>query len=193
MKINVSKSLKLSLARTVNSMASGFTLIELLVVVAIIGLLSTVVLFAVSDARNKGADAAVKENLINARTQAEIFYNANLDSYYTDLGYEVNDVCAQNASVTLASKSIYPFLNEARRASGADDITRVEYQSTEYPEGGSFTTVNCSSTGSTWMADAPLKKLQGNGSPWMFCVDSSGNAKEEATAIITSSNNTGCR
>jgi prepilin-type N-terminal cleavage/methylation domain-containing protein len=52
----------------------GFTLIELLVVIAIIGLLSAVVLASLNTARNKGSDTAVKANLVNLRSQGEIFY-----------------------------------------------------------------------------------------------------------------------
>lgn len=57
----------------------GFTLIELLVVIAIIGILSAVVLASLNTARNRGADAAVKSNLANARAEAELFYDINGD------------------------------------------------------------------------------------------------------------------
>jgi len=58
-----------------SSTRHGFTLIELLVVIAIIGILSSVVLASLNSARNKGADAAVKSNLANARAEAELFYD----------------------------------------------------------------------------------------------------------------------
>lgn len=52
----------------------GFTLIELLVVIAIIGILSSVVLASLSNARGKGNTAAIKSTLVNVRTQAELVY-----------------------------------------------------------------------------------------------------------------------
>ena len=70
----------------------GFTLIELLVVIAIIGILSSVVLASLNTARNKGADAAIKENINNARAQAEIFYDGSSNSY--------SGVCAAPTSAT---------------------------------------------------------------------------------------------
>ncbi|MCB9818706.1 type II secretion system protein [Candidatus Nomurabacteria bacterium] len=59
----------------------GFTLIELLVVIAIIGILASVVLASLNSARDKGADAATKSNLNNARAQAELYYENNGRAY----------------------------------------------------------------------------------------------------------------
>jgi prepilin-type N-terminal cleavage/methylation domain-containing protein len=53
----------------------GFTLIELLVVIAIIGILSSVVIASLSNARGKGNGAAIKQNLTSIRTQSELFYS----------------------------------------------------------------------------------------------------------------------
>jgi prepilin-type N-terminal cleavage/methylation domain-containing protein len=73
-----------------SSARRGFTLIELLVVIAIIGILSSVVLASLNTARNKGADAAIKSNIDNARAQAELWYDANSNSYA--------GVCANSAT-----------------------------------------------------------------------------------------------
>src|SRR3989338_280435 len=61
--------------------SGGFTLIELFVVVAIIGILASVVLVSLSNAKKRGEDTAVKTNLHTTINQAELFYLDNNDSY----------------------------------------------------------------------------------------------------------------
>ncbi len=55
----------------------GFTLIELLVVIAIIGMISSITLSALGKARNKGKDAAIKQQM----NQLAIIANLNFNDY----------------------------------------------------------------------------------------------------------------
>ncbi|MBI5077826.1 MAG: prepilin-type N-terminal cleavage/methylation domain-containing protein [Candidatus Yonathbacteria bacterium] len=72
--------------------SKGFTLIELLVVIAIIGILASVVLASLNSARAKGADAAIKSNVTNARAQAELFYDNNSMTYTTVCSSGTNNI-----------------------------------------------------------------------------------------------------
>lgn len=83
----------------------GFTLIELLVVIAIIGILSSVVLAQLNTSRLKGADASVRSNLNNARSQMEVYYAVNGqyncgDSKVTSMVSAAGGSCSSNASGT---------------------------------------------------------------------------------------------
>lgn len=81
---------------------SGFTLIELLVVIAIIGILSSIVLASLNSARDKGANAAVKQNLAAVRSQAEIYYDNNSLSYVGLCG-DQNIINAINSAINAGS------------------------------------------------------------------------------------------
>ena len=136
---------------------TGFTLIELLVVIAIIGILSSVVLASLNTARNKGADAAVKSNLSEARAQAELYYDANSNSYAGVCSTTaVNGVKTINASVLAASQ-----------ASGLGAIGTVAYNTAQ-----TAGTSACHDSTTTWAASAPLK----TSTAVFFCIDNTGAA-----------------
>ena len=57
--------------------SKGFTLIEILVVIAIIGILSSVVLSALNDARKRGNDARRLADIHSVQTALELYRDAN--------------------------------------------------------------------------------------------------------------------
>jgi len=60
---------------------SGFTLVELLVSIAIIGILSSIILFSITRYINSGKDSNVEGNLAILVPAGEVYYNSYNNSY----------------------------------------------------------------------------------------------------------------
>ncbi len=142
----------------------GFTLIELLVVIAIIGILSSVVLASLNTARGRGADAAIKSNLANARAEAEIFY---------DTGSTYDGVCA-----TTGTNVIGDNLQAVAAITGgtyaAGDTANV-----------SATVPVCHDSAAGWAAASATK----TGTPVAWCVDSTGVSQAAAALTVLDTDN----
>lgn len=63
-------------------MNKGFTLIELLVVIAIVGVLSSIILFSVTQYINRGKDASIQGNLVILVAAGEVWYDHNTPNSY---------------------------------------------------------------------------------------------------------------
>lgn len=64
-----------------SSSKRGFTLIELLVVISIIGLLSTLAVVSLNNARQKSRDAKRKSDLAQIQTSMELYADDNNGAY----------------------------------------------------------------------------------------------------------------
>ncbi len=128
---------------------TGFTLIELLVVISIISLLSTVVISAMSSARNKGGDAAIKSTLNNIITQS--------------LTLTILPGTVTAGACPLSGSD--PFFTDStvvRQIQSAQNLAK--------------TTANCVASGGNWAISVPLNNPQNTGGVW--CVDSDGHRGE---------------
>jgi prepilin-type N-terminal cleavage/methylation domain-containing protein len=146
----------------------GFTLIELLVVIAIIGVLSSVVLASLNSARNKGSAAAVKAQLAEMRTSAELIYDTT-GSYdtvcdaTTDTGRQFRSAFDQSSGNDLGSMCL---------SSGT---------AMAYSTGGAIAVTTKAASPGKWAAAVQLK----DGT--YFCVDWQGAAKVQAGRAIDNS------
>jgi prepilin-type N-terminal cleavage/methylation domain-containing protein len=105
----------------------GFTLIELLVVIAIIGILSSIVLVALRNARSKARDARIVSDLAQLRSMAEVAYQIDYSDFNLTSGDAktlADDVVAQGSTATLVKKtdnSEYCLYSKLNVKKGADD------------------------------------------------------------------------
>ncbi len=156
-----------------NNFSSGFTLIELLVVIAIIGILSSVVLSSLNESRIKAAAAATKNNLANARVQAELFYDSNGDSYSSPLS-----VCGSVATAN-GIKTVRAHVIAAAQAYGITPVA-ADFLSAKV---GNTTSATCHATSAGWAAEVPLKDAPGS----MWCVDANGASRAVVGSSLPSS------
>lgn len=143
----------------------GFTLIELLVVVSIIGILASVILASLSTSKNKGGDAAIKNNLLSVRAQAEIIHTGS--GCYGDNNPVGETTCAPFTEGTCTFATANTLF--------ANAIVATQIQGAVKASGGAAANAVCSSeaSGRAWAVAVVLKS--DTGAAW--CIDSSGTSK----------------
>ncbi len=85
-----------------SSHQKGFTLIELLVVISIVGLLSSVVLAALSGARNKAKDSAVIQEARQVATLMALEYSDSSSYANLQRGWIISDTVSCNPASAFA-------------------------------------------------------------------------------------------
>lgn len=149
----------------------GFTLLELLIVVGIIGLLAAVIMGSVNSGSTRGKNAAIKKNLANARTQAEVFYNTNTSAV---LSY--TNVCTNGMVGGAQGVGALVLGGAQARGFSAYSINAI----------GNTTNAVCNHSSNAWAAQVPLL---GGG---FWCVDSTNQSKEVPASVITATNDYSC-
>lgn len=139
---------------------SGFTLLELLIVVAIIGILTSIVVVATSDARKKGADAGIKRQLQEIRSEIELFYNRG-SVYRGSIVTFGPDECSNSfdnepsSHVFHSSYKVFQLIQKIRNSANPSDAY-------------------CAAGLNSWAVAVKLKTTPTDS----WCVDSSGKSKQ---------------
>ena len=139
---------------------AGFTLIELLVSIAIIGIIFSIVIVYVTNARGRGNDTKVRAQLSRTRSTAELYFSNNNNSYNGSAGNISGPCNTPNSMFTDTASGMATYATQ-----------------TNYPTGATLT---CHSTASAYAMSAFLPGVGGTNS---WCVDSLGNSKARDTAI----------
>jgi len=156
----------------------GFTLIELLIVIAIIGVLSSIIITSLNNARSKAKDAKIKSTMQQMRNQAELFY-IKYGSYYgtNPAGWANDDIGECRVSPSGVGTLLDANINES--------ITSLELAVHNESTGTGLWRIYCgvgNSTHDSWAFAAPLYNPTSGNKGW--CVDSSGISKNVNTDFI---------
>lgn len=148
----------------------GFTLIELLVVIAIIGILSSVVLASLSNARDKGRDAAVKSQLASMKAQSELYYSKN-ETYYNS---RTDNLCYTGQD----DGGLAGLLDATVSTAGSAESVIINGDGALDPDLEVRCNVSTTAADDRWAVEAPLSE-DGR----YYCADNTGLSKEVVTPL----------
>jgi len=117
---------------------SGFTLIELLVVIAIIGLLSTLSVVALNNARARSRDARRVSDVKQMQTALELYYN-DVGSYPPTASVTAGNSIANGSTVYMQIAPTAPTPNDGSCTAGQNTYTYTQTGTS----GSSYTITYC--------------------------------------------------
>lgn len=98
-----------------NVLIKGFTLVELLIVIAIVSVVASIIVSSAIEARSRAANASVKSYLWQARSQTELYYLNNNQSY--------SSACSNGTIVIMVAGALSAGGDSASVASRCNNIT----------------------------------------------------------------------
>ncbi|GEM_PF-2873181 len=140
-----------------NTKKSGFTLIELLVVISIIGLLASIVLASLQNARKRGERSAIVSDLVTVRTQAALWFSNHGSSYGPP--FAMNQACPTSGSSMFATDST---MKAALQAAN-------NYVKSTPP----ITSTECASNGTKYVVIVRYSWTSSPSSSIEYCIDDS--------------------
>jgi prepilin-type N-terminal cleavage/methylation domain-containing protein len=157
-------------SKKMNSIKKAFTLIELLVVVAIIGILTGIVIVNLNAARGKGQDTAIKGQMTQLRSTAELYYADNYGYSTANFGGNNNQDCISGsfANTFFSEQDVVKALQAIQRNSGL------------MPKCSMVGAISGSTLGAqSWVVTSKLRADVG-----FWCIDSSGSSRRVTNAVV---------
>ncbi len=148
--------------RSYSQVCRGFTLIEILVVIALIGMLATIVIGGISNARTKSADTSIKTNLQTILLNSQSYYEDHNKTFGTD-GFFQKTVCPE-----FDPAKDYMLSDEKIRSALDSAMIAANGAGAEYSEKAKGT--RCYVDTKLWAISVPLKSDLAKA----YCVDSQG-------------------
>jgi len=148
--------------------SKGFSLIEMIIVIFIIAILSSVIMFGVSQYINKGKDSNIYANMVILIPAGEKYYEANGNSY--------TDFCNPNpdsaSSINVIKNAIAQMPTNTNGACHGGEIDEPDDWETGFGSAGNPPGLCCdvNSIGNSWVACAN----EFSDPTRVYCVDSRG-------------------